>query len=117
MIRHAVLVAAFLGAGLAGFVAISPATAASTTGQPAPIVREWDGFQVEGDRIAVEEPITWTLVVMAAGAIIGATFYLLKRQVGAFPKDPDWVAPISIMPAGENAEDEADFPPPPADHH
>jgi hypothetical protein len=61
--------------------------------------------------------VIWSVVALAAGSLIGGTLYLFKRQVGGFPANPDWTAPITIMPAGDNAVEESDFPPPPAEHH
>lgn len=48
------------------------------------------------DGIDVVPVAAWTLVAVVVGGIILGTFYLLKRRVGGFPENPDWVAPISI---------------------
>ncbi|MCA9824754.1 MAG: hypothetical protein KC482_16975 [Dehalococcoidia bacterium] len=118
MLRSTILAVILVSSSLLGVGSFAAASAASSASDPSPIVRQWDGFQsIEGGGIAVEEPIIWSLVAIAAGCIVAATLYLLKREVGGFPENPDWVAPITIMPAGENAVDESDFPPPPADHH
>ncbi len=117
MLRPTVLSAILIASALFGFGSLALASAAEAP-QPAPIVRSWDGFQAEdtGGR-SIEEPVIWSVVALAAGSVICATLYLFKRQVGGFPANPDWVAPITIMPAGENAVEESDYPPPPADHH
>lgn len=39
----------------------------------------------------------WSLAGVAIGAVVMGTLYLFKRQVGGFPENPSWVAPISIM--------------------
>lgn len=39
----------------------------------------------------------WSLAGVAVGAVVMGTLYLFKRQVGGFPENPSWVAPISIM--------------------
>jgi hypothetical protein len=49
----------------------------------------------------------WTLAGIGVGALALSILYLLKRRVGGFPEDPTWVAPISIMPADENATEES----------
>jgi hypothetical protein len=42
----------------------------------------------------VISPVLWTVVAIAVFVVVGGVFYLLKRQLGAFPEHPDWVAPI-----------------------
>ena len=41
------------------------------------------------------------MVGVAGGSAVLGVLYLLKRKVGGFPEHPSWVAPISVMPAGE----------------
>lgn len=41
--------------------------------------------------------VLWSLAGVAIFAIVMGVFYLFKRQVGGFPENPEWVAPISIM--------------------
>ncbi len=56
--------------------------------------------------------VLWTIAGAIIGAVIMAYLYLLKRGVGGFAENPDWVAPISIEPSSsfpEEAEDD--------DHH
>ena len=118
MLRPTLLATILVAAALFGFGSFALAGASSEASEPTPIVREWDGFlQVASGARSIEEPLIWSIVAVAGGAIVGGTLYLLKRQVGGFPANPDWVAPITIMPAEENAVEEEDFPPPPADHH
>ena len=52
------------------------------------------------------EVVLWSLAGIGAGAVVFGIFYLFKRQVGAFPEHPTWVAPISVMRASENATEE-----------
>jgi hypothetical protein len=118
MLRSTTLAAVLLASSLLGFGTFAGASAAASNAEPSPIVREWDGFQEAASAgSSVREPIIWSVVTIAAGAIVAATLYLLKRQLGAFPANPDWIAPITIMPAGENAVEESDYPAPPAGHH
>jgi hypothetical protein len=61
----------------------------------------------------VKEVAIWMMVGIAASAVVLGVLYLLKRRVGGFPKDPAWVAPISIqrsadLPGDDNAGHEAD---------
>jgi len=49
----------------------------------------------------VKEVTIWSLVSIGAGATLLGVFYLFKRKIGAFPENPSWVAPITIMPASE----------------
>jgi len=53
----------------------------------------------------VSTRVIWTIVGVAGGAVIFGTLYLLKRRVGGFPENPTWVAPITIMPSRENADE------------
>jgi hypothetical protein len=41
--------------------------------------------------------ILWSLAGVAIFAVVMGVLYLFKRQVGGFPENPEWVAPISIM--------------------
>lgn len=50
----------------------------------------------------------WTIVGIAIFAAVFGMFYLFKRRIGGFPRNPSWVAPITIMPSREFA-DEGDF--------
>ncbi len=44
-----------------------------------------------------DERILWSLLAVALVVPAGGIFYLLKKRLGAFPENPEWVAPISIM--------------------
>lgn len=50
---------------------------------------------------AVEPMLIWTVAGILAGAVVLTALYMLKRRVGGFPENPDWVAPITIMYARE----------------
>ena len=95
-------------AGAIGFGTIAPAGAAWIPADPAPIVRtraqENQPAETDGER-PVEPVILWSLSGIAAGAVVLGTLYLFKRKIGAFPENPAWVAPITIMPSRENADD------------
>jgi hypothetical protein len=56
-----------------------------------------------GDDVSTR--VLWTIVGVAGGVVIFGTLYLLKRRLGGFPENPSWVAPITIMPSRENADD------------
>ena len=49
--------------------------------------------------------LIWMVVGVALVCIVGGIGYLFKRQVGAFPRNPTWVAPISIMRSRDLAGD------------
>lgn len=76
----------------AGVVAAGLALAAAAPAAAAPALEV--GY---GPGKSVEPVIIWTAVGVAIISVVGGTFYLLKRQVGAFPANPEWVAPISII--------------------
>jgi hypothetical protein len=118
MMRNGLWLAAALLAGVLAMGAVSPAAASVPAREPVPVVRQLQPLQAaDDDEREVEPGLIWTLVGVTALSVVGGSFYLFKRRIGAFPRQPDWVAPISVMPAGQNAEQESDYPPPPADHH
>ena len=61
-----------------------------------------------GSVVDVVPGAVWTVVGVAVGGLVLGIFYLLKRRVGGFPQNPDWVAPITIMPSKELPQ-EGDF--------
>ncbi|MEO8538907.1 MAG: hypothetical protein ABI577_04140 [bacterium] len=56
----------------------------------------------------VKEVAIWSMVSIAAGATVLGVLYLFKRRIGGFPEHPVWVAPITIMRAGDLPGDDAD---------
>ena len=68
------------------------------------------GDEGDGGGITIDVvPVTlWTLAAVAGLCVVGGVFYLFKRRVGGFPKNPSWVAPISIMES-RDFPDEGDF--------
>ena len=115
--RTSLFAGAVIVAGLVALASISPANAASER-EPLPVVRQWHGLQVaDSNQRAVEPALLWTVASVVGVSLVAGSLYLLKRRVGAFPSNPDWVAPISVMPAGENASEEADYPAAPAGPH
>lgn len=45
--------------------------------------------------------LVWMVAGILAAATILGTLYLFKRRIGAFPRNPTWVAPIAIMKASD----------------
>jgi hypothetical protein len=95
-----------------------PAAAAESRPGPAgahAILRQAESSGSDFDVVPV---VLWTIVAVLILCILGGTFYLLKRRVGAFPRNPTWVAPISIMES-KTFPDEGDFgdAPPVGTHH
>lgn len=58
----------------------------------------------------------WTFLAVVGAGLIGGVLYLFKRRIGAFPKNPAWVAPITIMRSAD-APDEGAFGEAAADGH
>jgi hypothetical protein len=53
--------------------------------------------QFAGSERAVEPMLIWMVAGVAVSAVLLGTLYLFKRRIGAFPKNPTWTAPISVM--------------------
>jgi len=68
----------------------APAFADDGHGSPDPMARAGGG-------VDVLPTILWSLAGVGVFAVALGVLYLLKRQVGGFPENPEWVAPISIM--------------------
>jgi hypothetical protein len=49
----------------------------------------------------VKEVAIWSMAGISVAAAALGVLYLFKRKIGAFPENPSWVAPISIMPASQ----------------
>ena len=68
-------------------------------------------FAQEATPGSSEHDVVPTLVWMALGvavfAIVLAMLYFVKKAVGGFPKNPSWVAPISIRPSSDFPGDDA----------
>jgi hypothetical protein len=62
----------------------------------------------EGSGRDVAPVAIWSVVGIIAGAIVFTALYMLKRQIGGFPENPDWVAPITIL-YSKDAPDEGAF--------
>jgi hypothetical protein len=54
------------------------------------------------------EVVIWSIVALGIFAAIGGALHYFKRQVGGFPENPGWVAPITIMQS-KDFPDEGDF--------
>ncbi|MCC6382113.1 MAG: hypothetical protein IT304_06355 [Dehalococcoidia bacterium] len=61
-----------------------------------------------GDGTDVVPGAVWTVVGIAIFAVVFGMFYLFKRRIGGFPRNPRWVAPITVMPSRE-FPDEGDY--------
>ena len=82
---------AMSGAAGVALIATLPAFAAQTS---------LTGFvtqQQSASHRDVVPTVIWVIVAVLIACVVGGIFYLFKRQVGAFPKNPTWKAPISIM--------------------
>ena len=53
----------------------------------------------------IKKNVLWMAFGIAAGAVVLTALYMLKRRVGAFPENPDWVAPITIMRAKDSPDE------------
>jgi hypothetical protein len=117
MKRMRLTIALFALASVIAVGAALPAAAAEAPAPPAPIVRTWEAMDGEPQPQGRIEPmVLWTVSGIAIGCLVFGTFYLLKRRVGGFPKEPKWVAPISIMESKDFA-DEGTFGDSPAEAH
>jgi hypothetical protein len=45
--------------------------------------------------------LVWMALGVAGFGVVLTMCYFLKRRVGGFPKNPIWVAPISIRPSSD----------------
>jgi hypothetical protein len=104
MIAVRLITGAAIAAVLIALAGIIPAAALSDPGigfESASVAQQANN----GER-AVEPMLLWTLVAVVAASVIMGALYLLKRRVGGFPAEPEWVAPITIMPSRENPTEE-----------
>lgn len=80
-------------AALIALALVSPAAAAPVT-------------QLSPEDIDTTAAAIWSAIGIAIGCVILGVLYLFKKQIGGFPEDPEWVAPISIMLSSELPSDE-----------
>ena len=91
--------------------ALAPSAAIASPVDPAPVVRSVVREQAHGEEgqagspRAVERILLWSVAGVGLGALGLTTLYLLKRRIGAFPSNPTWVAPITIMPSRTFADE------------
>jgi hypothetical protein len=77
----------------------------SPTGAPLAAPAQDHGDEGEGtpatetDTSGLVSRSWWAVGGVLVGAVVMGVFYLFKRRVGGFPANPDWVAPITIMPS------------------
>ena len=76
--------------------ALLSATLSATLLTAAPAFAQ-HGEQTAGGSPGVLDTVIWSLVGVGVFALVLGILYLFKRQVGAFPENPSWVAPISIQ--------------------
>ncbi len=57
---------------------------------------------------SIQEVVLWSTAVLAASLVVLSALYMLKRRIGAFPDNPDWVAPIQVL-YSKDAPDEGYF--------
>lgn len=62
----------------------------------------------DGDDELVDPVVIWSLVGLGVFAAVMGALYYFKREVGGFPENPTWFAPITIMPS-KDFPDEGDF--------
>jgi hypothetical protein len=103
-----------IASAILGVIVLGTAGTASASGrrEPTPLVselrapgQEHGGSSADGEGGDVSTRVIWTIAGVAGGVVIFGTLYLLKRRLGGFPQNPTWVAPITIMPSRENADD------------
>ena len=75
-----------------------------------------DGALDAGSQGDVRTVAIWTIVGTLLGGFALSILYLLKRRVGGFPRNPAWVAPITIMQS-KDFPDEGYYGDTPADAH
>jgi hypothetical protein len=102
----------FLTAAFAAFALAVAAPAAAANGGRAPLpepaaIRSEESSHADTG-VDVVPMAAWTFVTVVGTAIIGGVMYLFRRRIGAFPKNPSWAAPISIM-RSQDLPDEGTF--------
>ena len=99
------LVIAIAAPALAAPSAAAAADDAPVAGAPRAALQEGGSDSGLTDVVLVA---TWTFVAIVAGSLLLGALYFFKKQVGGFPENPSWVAPISIE-RSETFADEGDF--------
>jgi hypothetical protein len=98
-------------------LAVIAAPAAASTAPDLPAASPATAFdaQEDGGSSFTDAPgsgwsavVIWSLVGLVIVSAVLGIFYFMKRQVGGFPDNPSWVAPITIMPS-KDFPDEGDF--------
>lgn len=92
-----------------------PVAARQLPVEPAPVVR---GFQETGDNdsgTSSRDMLIWFSVGVGVFGLVLGVLYLFKKEIGGFPENPDWVAPITIL-RSKDSPDEGFFGDAPAGH-
>lgn len=67
---------------------------------------EADGAGTSERRDGLDSVVIWSLAGLGIFALLLGAFYFFKRQVGGFPENPSWTAPITIMASKDFVGDE-----------
>lgn len=85
------------------FSAVMPAGALELPRDPASVVPVLSPAESAGTDVM--PMVVWSTVTILGAGVVFGTLYLLKRRVGGFPANPAWVAPITIMPSKDFADE------------
>lgn len=111
MIRIAIVLALLL---ILAVLALPASASTSPPGPDAGVSVHAQEEEDEGGSSFADVPgglnamVVWSIVGLGIVAAVLGFFYFMKRQVGGFPENPSWVAPITIMPS-KDFPDEGDF--------
>jgi hypothetical protein len=75
-----------------------------------PVLADEEGHTSGSPGIDVVPMATWMIVGTLVAGLSLSILYLFKRRIGAFPKNPTWVAPITVMRSQDLPEDFGDAP-------
>jgi hypothetical protein len=106
MTRFAAALLLILSALIAPAAAVAAEDWSSPGGTHAPAQENGSAEDAPGDPWG--EVVIWSVVGLGLFAAVGGALYYFKRQVGGFPENPTWVAPITIMPS-KDFPDEGDY--------
>ena len=61
-----------------------------------------------GRTTSLASVVLWSSAALAGTLIVLSALYMLKRRIGGFPENPDWVAPIQVL-YSKDSPDEGHF--------